>query len=49
MNTEIIQNLPKDGGLGHINVKHFVHSLRTKWMVRLWEDGGLLWSALAWE
>ncbi len=33
VNTETVQNQPKFGGLNHINVKHFMHKLRTSWIL----------------
>ena len=36
------------GGLTNLHVQHFVHSLRLKWMVHLWQDKGTTWSCLAW-
>ena len=35
---------PHLGGLNQINVKYFMHNLRTKWMVQLWQDCGSTWS-----
>ncbi len=47
VNTEVTQNPLKTGGLNHINVKHFLHKLRTMCMMQLWEDRGQLWSVFA--
>ncbi len=49
MNTEVTQNQLKAGRLNHINVKHFLHKLRTTWMMHLWEDKGQSWSVFGWS
>ncbi len=48
MNTETTQNPLRLGGLNHINVKHFLHNLRMKWIIRLWHDAGTSWLTFAW-
>ncbi len=46
VNTEMVQNPLSLGGLNQINVKHFMHNLHVKWMIRLWQDHGETWLVL---
>ena len=49
VNTKTVQNPPNLGGLNQINVKHFMYNLRTKWMIRLWQDYRNTWSVFEWS
>ena len=49
LKTKVMQNNFKQGGLNHINVRHYVFNLRAKWMTRLWKDNGTSWSFFAWK